>query len=119
MVQKQTILDVADNSGARAVMCIGLFGSKESVKVGDVIRVTVKSATPRGRVQKGKVYKAVVVRTKNPSVRGDGFYLKFSNNAVVLVNDQLEPIGTRVFGAIRKLNSGVFMKIMSLAVEVL
>lgn len=119
MVQKQTMLEVADNSGARVAMCIGLFGGRRKASVGDLITVSIKSAIPRGKVPKGEVCKAVVVRVRERVRRGDGSYFSFSNNAVVLVNEQMEPIGTRIFGPVRKLHSGFFMKIMSLAVEVL
>ncbi|MDB1135250.1 50S ribosomal protein L14 [Candidatus Anaplasma sp. TIGMIC] len=119
MIQKNAILDVADNSGARKVLCIGFLGGKRSATVGDVIVVSAKVATPKGRVTKGKVYKAVIVRVKGPIRRPDGSTIRFSSNAVVLVNDQGDPLGTRVFGPVRKLPVGEFAKVMSLAVEVL
>ncbi|MCU7611922.1 50S ribosomal protein L14 [Anaplasma capra] len=119
MIQKNAILDVADNSGARRVLCIGFLGGKRCASVGDVIVVSARAVVPRGKVSKGKVYKAVVVRTKGPIRRLDGSVIRFSSNAVVLVNDQGDPLGTRVFGPVRKLPVGEFTKVMSLAVEVL
>ncbi|AHX05002.1 50S ribosomal protein L14 [Ehrlichia japonica] len=119
MIQKNTLLDVADNSGARKVLCIGLLGGKKSASVGDIIIVSTKVITPRGKVSKGKVYKAVVVRVKKAVRRLDGSVMRFSSNAVVLINDQGDPLGTRVFGPIKKLPFGLFSKVMSLAVEVL
>lgn len=119
MIQKNTLLEVADNSGARAVLCIGLLGSRKSASVGDTIIISTKSINPKGKVEKGKVYKAVVVRVKNNVKKSDGSVIRFSSNAVVLINDQGEPLGTRVFGPVKKLLSGSFMKIMSLADEVL
>ncbi|ABD43433.1 50S ribosomal protein L14 [Anaplasma phagocytophilum] len=119
MIQKNAILDVADNSGARKVLCIGFLGGKKSATVGDVIVVSAKVAAPKGRVTKGKVYKAVIVRVKGPIRRLDGSIIRFSSNAVVLVNDQGDPLGTRVFGPVRKFPVGEFTKVMSLAVEVL
>ena len=119
MIQKNAILDVADNSGARKVLCIGFLKGKKSATVGDVIVVSVKVATPKGRVSKGKVYKALIVRTKGPIRRLDGSTLRFSSNAVVLVNDQGDPLGTRVFGPVRKMPVGEYTKVMSLSVEVL
>ncbi|QXK91800.1 50S ribosomal protein L14 [Neoehrlichia mikurensis] len=119
MIQKNTLLDVADNSGARKVLCIGLLGGKKSSSVGDVIVVSVKAINPRGKVAKGKIYKAVIVRTKGPIRKFDGTIMRFSSNAVVLINDQGDPMGTRVFGPIKKLPFGLFSKVMSLAVEVL
>ncbi|WP_395460933.1 50S ribosomal protein L14 [Wolbachia endosymbiont (group B) of Ablattaria laevigata] len=119
MIQKNTLLEVADNSGARAVLCIGLLGGRKSASVGDTIVISTKSINPKGKVEKGKVYKAVVVRVKNSVKKSDGSVIRFSSNAVVLINDQGEPLGTRVFGPVKKLLSGSFMKIMSLADEVL
>ncbi|APR97999.1 50S ribosomal protein L14 [Wolbachia endosymbiont of Folsomia candida] len=119
MIQKNTLLEVADNSGARAVLCIGLLGGRKSATVGDTIIVSTKSITPRGKVEKGKVYRAVIVRVKKAIRKSDGSVIRFSSNAVVLINNQGEPLGTRVFGPVKKLSSGAFMKIMSLAVEVL
>ena len=122
MIQMQTILDVADNSGARRVMCIKVLGGSKRryASVGDVIKVAIKDAAPRGRVKKGDVYNAVVVRTAKGIRRADGALIKFDNNAAVLLNNKLEPIGTRVFGPIaRELRSERFMKIISLAPEVL
>lgn len=119
MIQKNTLLDVADNSGARKVLCIGLLGGRKSASVGDIVIVSTKSINPRGKVEKGKVYRAVVVRTKSPINKSDGSIMRFSSNAVVLINNQGEPLGTRVLGPVKKLAPGSFMKIMSLAVEVL
>ncbi|WP_353279419.1 50S ribosomal protein L14 [Wolbachia endosymbiont (group B) of Xanthorhoe designata] len=119
MIQKNTLLEVADNSGARVVLCIGLLGGRKSASVGDAIIISTKSINPKGKVEKGKVYKAVVVRVKNNVKKSDGSVIRFSSNAVVLINDQGEPLGTRVFGPVKKLLSGSFMKIMSLADEVL
>ena len=122
MIQMQSKLDVADNSGARSVMCIkGLGGSKRRYAgVGDIIKVTVKDAAPRGRAKKGDVYNAVVVRTAKGVRRPDGSLIKFDNNAAVLLNNKLEPIGTRIFGPVtRELRTERFMKIVSLAPEVL
>ena len=122
MFQMQTILDVADNSGARRVMCIKVIGGSKRryANVGDVIKVAVKDATPRGRVKKGDVYNAVVVRTAKGIRRSDGALIKFDNNAAVLLNNKLEPMGTRIFGPVtRELRTERFMKIVSLAPEVL
>ena len=122
MIQMQTMLDVADNSGARRVMCIKVLGGSKRryATVGDVIKVTVKDAAPRGRVKKGDVYNAVVVRTANGVRRADGALIKFDNNAAVILNNKLEPIGTRIFGPVtRELRNERFMKIVSLAPEVL
>lgn len=122
MIQMQTILDVADNSGARRVMCIKVLGGSKRryANVGDVIKITVKDATPRGRVKKGDVYNAVVVRTAKGVRRADGALIKFDSNAVVLLNNKLEPMGTRIFGPVtRELRTERFMKIVSLAPEVL
>jgi large subunit ribosomal protein L14 len=122
MIQMQTRLDVADNSGARRVMCIKVLGGshRRYASVGDVIVVSVKTAIPRGKVKKGEVMKAVVVRTAAGVRRKDGSKIKFDNNAVVLLNAQLQPIGTRIFGPVtRELRNAKFMKIVSLAPEVL
>ena len=119
MIQKNTLLDVADNSGARKVLCIGLLNGKKSASVGDVIVVSTKVVIPRGKVSKGKVYKAVIVRVKKAIRRLDGSVIKFSSNAVVLINDHGDPLGTRVFVPVKKLPFGLFSKVMSLAVEVL
>ncbi|HFC6387827.1 TPA: 50S ribosomal protein L14 [Neisseria bacilliformis] len=122
MIQMQTILDVADNSGARRVMCIKVLGGSKRryANVGDVIKIAVKDATPRGRVKKGDVYNAVVVRTAKGVRRIDGALIKFDSNAVVLLNNKLEPMGTRIFGPVtRELRTERFMKIVSLAPEVL
>lgn len=122
MIQMQTVLDVADNSGARRVMCIKVLGGtkRRTAGVGDVIKVSVKEAIPRGKVKKGDVMNAVIVRTKKGVRRQDGSLIRFDENAVVLLNAQLQPIGTRVFGPItRELRGENFMKIISLAPEVL
>lgn len=122
MIQQTTRLDVADNSGARAVMCIKVLGGsrRRYATVGDVIVVTVKDAVPNSKVKKGDVMKAVVVRTKKEINRGDGTYIRFDSNSAVLINAQSEPIGTRIFGPVaRELRAKNFMKIVSLAPEVL
>jgi large subunit ribosomal protein L14 len=122
MIQMQTILDAADNSGARRVMCIKVLGGSKRryANVGDVIKVSVKEAIPRGKVKKGDVYNAVVVRTRKGVRRQDGSSIRFDGNAVVLLNAQLQPIGTRIFGPVtRELRGEQFMKIVSLAPEVL
>jgi len=122
MIQMQTRMSVADNSGAREVQCIKVLGgSKRKIAgVGDVIVVSVKDAIPRGKVQKGSVQRAVIVRTKSPVRRADGSLIRFDSNAAVLINKQNEPIGTRIFGPVtRELRSRKFMKIISLAPEVL
>ena len=122
MIQMQTILDVADNSGARRVMCIKVIGGSKRryANVGDVIKVAVRDASPRGRVKKGDVYNAVVVRTAKGIRRPDGALIIFDNNAAVLLNNKLEPMGTRIFGPVtRELRTERFMKIVSLAPEVL
>ena len=122
MIQMQTILDVADNSGARRVMCIKVLGGSKRryASVGDVIKVSVKDAAPRGRVKKGDVYNAVVVRTAKGIRRSDGALIKFDNNAAVLLNAKLDPMGTRIFGPVtRELRTEQFMKIVSLAPEVI
>ena len=122
MIQTQTYLDVADNSGARRVMCIKVLGGshRRNAGVGDVIKVSVKDAIPRGKVKKGQVMTAVVVRTKKGVRRPDGSLIKFDDNAAVLLNNQQAPIGTRIFGPVtRELRGEKFMKIISLAPEVL
>ena len=122
MIQMQTRLDVADNSGARSVQCIKVLGgSKRMIAgVGDVIVVSVKEAIPRGRVKKGDIHKAVIVRTAKEIRRSDGTAIRFDRNAAVLINAQNEPIGTRIFGPVtRELRARRFMKIISLAPEVL
>jgi large subunit ribosomal protein L14 len=122
MIQMQTNLDVADNSGARRVMCIKVLGGskKRYATIGDVIVVSVKEAIPRGRVKKGDVHRAVIVRTAKEVHRPDGSTIRFDRNAAVLINPQGEPIGTRIFGPVtRELRAKRFMKIISLAPEVL
>ena len=122
MIQTQTYLDVADNSGARRVMCIKVLGGshRRYAGVGDVIKVSVKDAIPRGKVKKGQVMTAVVVRTKKGVRRPDGSLIKFDDNAAVLLNNQQAPIGTGIFGPVtRELRGEKFMKIISLAPEVL
>ena len=121
MIQMQSRLSVADNSGARQVMCIKVLGGSKRryAAIGDVIRVTVKEAIPSGRVKAGDVLLGVVVRTKKGVRRQDGSLIKFDTNAVVLVNAQNQPIGTRVFGPVTRELRGKFMKIISLAEEVL
>ena len=122
MIQMQTSLDVADNSGARRVQCIKVLGGskRKSAGVGDVIVVSVKEAIPRGRVKKGDIHRAVIVRTAKEIRRQDGSSIRFDNNAAVLITRQNEPIGTRIFGPVtRELRARRFMKIVSLAPEVL
>ena len=122
MIQMQTNLDVADNSGARRVMCIKVLGGakRRYASVGDKIVVSVKEAIPRGRVKKGDVMKAVVVRTAKEVRREDGTAIRFDRNAAVILNNQNEPVGTRIFGpVVRELRAKNFMKIISLAPEVL
>ncbi|NNM52753.1 MAG: 50S ribosomal protein L14 [Pseudomonadales bacterium] len=122
MIQTETMLDVADNSGARRVLCIKVLGGshRRYATVGDVIKVTVKEAIPRGKVKKGDVMNAVVVRTKRGVRRPDGSIIRFDDNAAVLLNNQKAPIGTRIFGPVtRELRNEQFMKIISLAPEVL
>lgn len=122
MIQMQTELEVADNSGARRVECIKVLGGSKRryARIGDVIKVSVKEAIPRGRVKKGDVLFAVVVRTKQGVRRNDGSLIRFDGNAVVLLNQAKQPIGTRIFGPVtRELRTEMFMKIVSLAQEVL
>jgi large subunit ribosomal protein L14 len=118
----QTVLNAADNSGARKVQCIKVLGGshRRYARVGDVIKVSIKDAIPRGKVKKGEVYNAVVVRTAKGIRRNDGSVIRFDNNAAVLLNAALQPIGTRIFGPVtRELRNEKFMKIISLAPEVL
>ena len=122
MIQMQTNLDVADNSGARRVQCIKVLGGSKRMTagVGDVIVVTVKDAIPRGKVKKGDIHRAVIVRTRKEIRRPDGSVIRFDRNAAVLLSPQGEPIGTRIFGPVtRELRAKKFMKIISLAPEVL
>jgi len=122
MIQMQSMLAAADNSGARQVMCIKVLGGSKRryARIGDVIKVTVKDAIPRGKVKKGEVYNAVVVRTRSGVRRSDGSLIRFDGNAAVLLDNKNEPIGTRIFGPVtRELRSEQFMKIVSLAPEVL
>lgn len=122
MIQMQSNLDVADNSGARKVMCIKVLGGshRRYAGVGDIIKVSIKEAIPRGRVKKGEVYNAVVVRTRKGVRRADGSLVRFDGNAAVLLNNQHQPIGTRIFGPVtRELRTEKFMKIISLAPEVI
>ncbi|MEY4577696.1 MAG: hypothetical protein RL701_2399 [Pseudomonadota bacterium] len=121
MIQQESVLDVADNSGAKRVMCIRVLGGtrRRYAALGDVIVVSVKEALPNAKVKKGDVAKAVVVRTRREYQRPDGSYIKFDTNSAVLINDQREPIGTRIFGPVaRELRAKRFMKIISLAPEV-
>jgi|TARA_Y100000588_G_scaffold366902_1_gene433070 large subunit ribosomal protein L14 len=122
MIQTETMLDIADNSGARRVQCIKVLGGshRRYAGIGDVIKVSVKEAIPRGRVRKGQVMNAVVVRTKKGVRRIDGSLIRFDQNAAVLLNQQLQPVGTRIFGPVtRELRTERFMRIISLAPEVL
>ena len=122
MIQMQSRLGVADNSGAKSVMCIKVLGGsrRRYAGIGDVIKIAVKEASPRGRVKKGEVYNALVVRTAKGVRRPDGSLVKFDGNAAVLLNPKLEPIGTRIFGPVtRELRTDKFMKIVSLAAEVI
>jgi len=122
MIQMQSVLQIADNSGARRVQCIKVLGGshRRYANIGDIIKVSIKEAIPRGKVKKGDVYNAVVVRTAKGVRRNDGSTIRFDNNAAVLLNAKLEPIGTRIFGPVtRELRSERFMKIISLAPEVL
>ena len=122
MIQMQTVLNVADNSGAKRIQCIKVLGGshRRYAGIGDVIKVSVKDAIPRGKVKKGDIYHAVIVRTRKGVRRPDGSVIRFDGNAAVLLNNQLQPIGTRIFGPVtRELRSERFMKIISLAPEVL
>jgi large subunit ribosomal protein L14 len=122
MIQMQTKLNIADNSGAVKAMCIKVLGGSKRryANIGDVIKVSIKEAAPRGKVKKGDVYNALIVRSAKGVRRNDGSVIRFDNNAVVLLNSKLEPIGTRIFGPVtRELRGEKFMKIISLAPEVL
>lgn len=122
MIQMQSMLDAADNSGARRLMCIKVLGGSKRryANIGDVIKVTVKEAIPRGKVKKGDVFEAVVVRTRKGVRRPDGSVIRFDGNAAVLLDKQLNPVGTRIFGPVtRELRGERFMRIVSLAPEVL
>ena len=122
MIQTESELEIADNSGARRVKCIKALGGshRRYAHIGDIIKVTVKEAIPRGRVQKGQVMNAVVVRTRKGVRRGDGSLIKFDENAAVLLNQQNQPVGTRIFGPVtRELRTENFMRIVSLAPEVI
>jgi large subunit ribosomal protein L14 len=122
MIQAQTVLQSADNSGARRLMCIKVLGGSKRryARIGDIIKVTIKDAIPRGRVKKGEIYNAVVVRTRKGLRRPDGSAIRFDGNAAVLLNNRFEPIGTRIFVPVtRELRTSRFMKIISLAPEVL
>jgi len=122
MIQMESVLDVADNTGARSVQCIKVMGGSKRryASIGDLIKVSVKEAAPRGRVKKGEIYDAVVVRTAKGVRRSDGSLIRFDRNAAVLLTPKMEPIGTRIFGPVtRELRTEQFMKIVSLAPEVL
>ena len=122
MIQEYTILNVADNSGARKVMCFRILGGtgRKYASVGDIIICSVKDATPNAQIKKGEIARAVVVRTKHPVRRRDGSYIRFDDNAAVIIDTQKEPMGTRIFGPVsRELREKQFMKIISLANEVL
>ena len=122
MIQMQTNLDVADNSGAKRVMCIKVLGGshRRYAGIGDIIKVSIKDAIPRGRVKKGEVYNALVVRTRKGVRRPDGSVIRFDGNAAVILNNNLQPLGTRIVGPVtRELRGEKFMKIISLAPEVL
>jgi len=122
MIQMQTVLNAADNSGARRLMCVKVLGGykRRYAGIGDIIKVSVKEAIPRGKVKKGELYNAVVVRTTKGVRRPDGSLIRFDRNAAVLLNNQFQPIGTRIFGPVtRELRTERFMKIVSLAPEVL
>jgi large subunit ribosomal protein L14 len=121
MIQVETVLDVADNSGAKRVQCIKVLGGtrRRYARLGDIIVVTIKEAIPNSRVKKGQIAKAVVVRTRREYLRPDGSYVKFDGNSAVLIDEKKEPIGTRIFGPVaRELRAKKFMKIISLAPEV-
>ena len=122
MIQMQSFLEAADNSGAKELMCIKVLGGSKRryAGIGDIIKVSIKAAIPRGKVKKGEVYDAIVVRTKKGVRRADGSLIRFDGNAAVILNSKLEPIGTRIFGPVtRELRGERFMKIVSLAPEVL
>ena len=122
MIQMRTILEIADNTGARKASCIGVIGrhGKRTAAIGDIISCNIKESTPEAVVKKGEVVRAVVVRTKNPLRRSDGSYLRFDSNAIVIIDPQLNPRGTRIFGPVaRELRDKNFLKIISLAPEVI
>ncbi len=122
MIKVETMLDVADNSGAKKVLCFRILGGskRKSASVGDIIVVSIKEAVPESKVKKGDVHRAVIVRTRKEVRRPDGSYIRFDNNAAVIINEAREPVGTRIFGPIaRELRGKNFMKIVSLAPEVL
>tara|TARA_Y100000780_G_C13686373_1_gene417846 strand:+ start:2357 stop:2725 length:369 start_codon:yes stop_codon:yes gene_type:complete len=122
MIQTETVLNIADNSGAKKVLCIKVLGGskKRYARIGDIIKVTVKDAIPRGKVKKGDIYDALVVRTKHGVRRADGSLIRFDGNAAVLLDNKKEPIGTRVFGPVtRELRAKNYLKIISLAPEVI
>jgi len=122
MIQQETRLNVADNTGAKQVLCIKVLGGsrKRYARLGDIVVITIKKAIPNSNLKKGEVHRAVVVRTKKELKRKDGSYIRFDDNAVVIINDQKEPTGTRVFGPVaRELREKQFMKILSLAPEVI
>lgn len=122
MIQMRTILEIADNTGAKKASCIGILGrhGKRSGEIGDIITCNVKESTPEAIVKKGEVVKAVIVRTRNPIRRSDGSYLRFDSNAIVIIDPQLNPRGTRIFGPVaRELRDKNFLKIISLAPEVI
>ena len=122
MIQTETVLNIADNSGARKVLCIKVLGGsrRRYARIGDIIKVTIKDAIPRGKVKKGDVYDALVVRTKHGVRRADGSLIRFDGNAAVLLDNKREPIGTRVFGPVtRELRAKKYLKIISLAPEVI
>ena len=122
MIQTETVLNIADNSGARKVLCIKVLGGsrKRYARIGDIIKVTIKDAIPRGKVKKGDVYDALVVRTKHGVRRADGSLIRFDGNAAVLLDNKREPIGTRVFGPVtRELRAKKYLQIISLAPEVI
>lgn len=122
MIQMETVLDVADNSGAKTVKCIKVLGGSKRryASIGDVIVIAVQTALPNAKIKKGEVHKAVIVRTRKETMRGDGTVIRFDTNSAVLINAQLQPIGTRIFGPVaRELRNKNFMRIVSLAPEVL
>ncbi|XBC38116.1 MAG: 50S ribosomal protein L14 [Buchnera aphidicola (Floraphis choui)] len=122
MIQEQSILNIADNSGARSAMCIKVLGGsrRRYANIGDIIKIAIKEAIPRGKVKKGEVYKAVIVRTKKGIRRVDGSIIRFDTNSCVILNNNNQPLGTRIFGPVtRELRNEKFMKIISLAPEVL
>ncbi|MCK4608632.1 MAG: 50S ribosomal protein L14 [Gammaproteobacteria bacterium] len=121
MIQMQSVLEVADNSGAKHVACIKVLGGshRRYAGIGDVIKVSVKDAIPRGKVKKGEVLNALIVRTKKGVRRSDGSLIRFDSNAAVILNNQMQPIGTRIFGPVTRELRSKFMKIVSLALEVL